>query len=157
MTEDREGDDIINPFEHIVIEIDDVEIDGWIRVNFPKISTEKVEIRTGDEREEEQRFLERTVFEDLEVERLYEPEDSYLWDWKESTRSGDVEEAIREVRVIILDDEGTPRIQYVFHNAWIKDYDPPELAMFTEEELDRLPSETAVLDFDNMRREPLRE
>jgi phage tail-like protein len=109
------------------VEIDDVEVPGWRSVTIPGSSTEKGEYREGDEPDYERQLWGQTTFDDLEMERGVKPGDTAIFDWRQSVMEGRVDEGRKELAVVLMDEEGQPRIRWEFQEAWVKDYDPPEL------------------------------
>ncbi|PSP24296.1 cysteine protease [Halobacteriales archaeon QH_10_65_19] len=109
------------------VQIDDVEVPGWRSVTIPSRSTEQGEYREGNEAEYERKIWGQTTFDDLEMERGVKPGDTQLYDWHENIRQGNVDEGRKEIAVILMDENGEPQTRWEFQEAWIKDYDPPEL------------------------------
>ena len=106
-----------------VVEIDDVEVPGWHSVAIPSRSTEQDEYREDDDPTD----WGQTTFDDLEMERGVKADDTTLYDWAEAVEEGNVDQGRKEVAVKLLDEEGNPMIQWELQEAWIKEYDPPEL------------------------------
>jgi phage tail-like protein len=109
------------------VEIDDVEVPGWRSVTIPGSSTEQGEYREGDEPDYEKKIWGQTTFDDLEMERGVQPDDTAIFDWRQDVIEGRVDDGRKEVAVILMDEEGQPQIRWEFQEAWVKDYDPPEL------------------------------
>lgn len=109
------------------VEIDDVEVPGWRSVTIPSRTTEQGEYREGNAPEYEKKIWGQTTFEDLEMERGVQPDDTALFDWHESVRQGQVENGRKSVAVVLMDEEGESQIRWEFTEAWIKEYSPPEL------------------------------
>ena len=133
-----------------VVEIDDVEVPGWRRVTLPSSHTEVGEYREGDEPADEKKLWGQTTFAPLSMERAVQPGDTRLFDWREDVRMGDLDAARKEVAVTLQDEEGEPQIRWTFENAWITDYDPPELVAATDADI---ATESIVVTFDTMIRE----
>ena len=132
------------------VEIDDVEVPGWRKVNIPSSSTEQGEYRDGDEPDHERKIWGQTMFDDLEMERGVQPGDTRMYDWREEVRMGNLDEGRKEVAVTLMDEEGEPQVRWEFQNAWIKYYDPPALDAAADGEV---ATETVALAFDKMVRE----
>lgn len=109
------------------VEIDDVEVPGWRTVTIPSSSTEQGEYREGDDPDYEKQIWGQTSFDDLEMERGVQPGDTAVFDWRQAVMEGRVDEGRKEVAVVLMDEEGSPQIRWEFQQAWVKDYDPPEL------------------------------
>lgn len=69
----------------------------------------------------------QTTVGSVEMERGVQPGDTRIVQWREQVRSRDADEGPEEVAVVLIDEEGEPRIRWTFEGAWIEDYDPPEL------------------------------
>lgn len=128
------------------VEVDDVEIPGWRYVTIPSSSTEAGEYREGGEPDWEKKIWGQTTFDDLEMERGIKPGDSALYDWREAVRMGDVDDGRKDVRITLLDEEGSPQIRWEFQDAWIRDYEPPTLDAGAND----VSTETATFAFDTM-------
>jgi len=110
---------------HFIVELDGEELAGASSVTIPGISVEQDEYRETDTPNEE--LWGRTTFDDLEMERGVKPGDTKLHDWFEDVRNGAADAARKEIAVKLLDEQGVAQIEWQFQEAWVKDYDPPEL------------------------------
>lgn len=121
------------------VEIDDVDVQGWQSVTIPGSSTEQGQYREGedpDQQEEngegnetdhERNLWGQPTYDDLEMERGVFRDDPLIWEWRKAVEEGRVEEALKNVTVILRDEEGRHQISWEFTAAWPKEYDPPEL------------------------------
>jgi len=109
------------------VEIDEVEVPGWRSVTIPGSSTEQGEYREGDEPDYEKKLWGQTTYDDLEMERGVKPGDTAIFDWRQDVIEGRVDNGRKEVAVILMDEEGQPQIRWEFQEAWVKEYNPPEL------------------------------
>ena len=134
------------------VEIDDVGVAGWRRVTLPSSHTEAGEYREADEPDYEKKLWGQTTFAPLSMERGVQPGDTRIFDWREEVRMGDLDSGRKEVAVTLLDEEGEPQIRWTFENAWISDYDPPELDASADAEI---AMESIVVKFEKMTREDL--
>jgi phage tail-like protein len=50
-----------------------------------------------------------------------------LWDWRKKIIDGKVDDARRNGSVIVLDEEGNPKIQWDFVRGWPSKYDPSDM------------------------------
>ena len=121
---DRHGPMKTGRFE---VQIDDVEVPGWQSVTIPSRSTEQGEYREGNDADYEKKVWGQTSFDDLEMERGVKPGDTRLYDWTKDIQAGNADSGRKEIAVILLDEEGAEQIRWEFQDAWIKQYDPPEL------------------------------
>ncbi|ERH08556.1 MAG: conserved hypothetical phage tail region protein [halophilic archaeon J07HX64] len=106
------------------VELDGKTVPGWRGVTIPSRSTEQDSYKNGSDGETE---WGQTTFDDLEMERGVKPDDTTFYDWAEAVEEGNVEEGRKEIAVVLLDENGEARVRWELKEAWIKDYDPPEL------------------------------
>ena len=132
------------------VEIDDVEVQGFRRVDIPSSHTEAGEYREGDDPDYEKKLWGQTSFAPLTMERGVQPGDTRLFDWRQQIINGQVDEGRKEVAVILRDEEGEAQIRWEFHEAWIQDYDPPTLDASAD---DDVATESITVAFDKMVRE----
>lgn len=126
------------------VQIDGVDIGGWRSVTIPSSSTEVGEYREGEE--EERKLWGQTTFDDLEMERGVQPGDTRLLEWRDDIVAGKIEGSRRDIVVTILDEDNEPMFEWEFLNAWIKDYDPPDLDAGSDDIL----TENVALAYDQM-------
>lgn len=134
------------------VEIDEVEVQGWRRVEIPSSYTEIGEYREGDDADHEKKVFGQTTFDDLEMERGVQPGDHRLFQWREQVRMGDIDNGLKEVTVTLLDEEGESQFQWEFQGAWIKEYHPPALEASSDEDI---LTESIVVAFDKIVRDGL--
>ncbi|MEF8814299.1 MAG: phage tail protein [Halovenus sp.] len=144
---DRHGPVKTGLFE---VQIDDVEIPGWQSVSLPGRSVEQGSYREGNDPEYEKKTWGQPTFDDLEMERGVKPGETELRDWFEDVRAGKADEGRKEIAVKLLDEEGEVQIQWEFTDAWIKNYDPPELDASADGEM---ATESITVAYDRMKRE----
>ena len=144
---DRHGPMKTGLFE---VAIDEVEVPGWQTVTIPSISIEEGEYREGNDAKQEKKLWGQVTFDDLEMERGVKPGDTKLHDWFEEVRQGNVDEGRKEISVTMQDEEGEAAIQYQFVEAWITEYDPPDLDASADGDV---AIESITVSFDRMKRE----
>jgi phage tail-like protein len=132
------------------VEIDNVEVAGWQTVTIPGISVETDTYREVDSSDYEQKTWGQSSFDDLEMER--QMTDTTVYDWRSKIIQGRVEEGRKNVKVTLQNQEGVDKIRWEFTNAWIKEYQPPELDAGTEGDVAK---ESVTLVFEDMVRETL--
>ncbi len=121
------------------VEIDGISDSHWTAVHLPAASTEPDDDGWGETRRQE-----------LEMERIFDPDDTMLHDWKETVADGADGEALKTVVVTVFDQEGADRATWTFEDAWITYYQPPQLDPST---LGEVASERVVLAYDSMDRQ----
>jgi phage tail-like protein len=140
---DRDGPMKTSRFK---VQIDDVEVSGWRTVTIPSKSIEQGTYREGDDPEHEKKTWGQVTFDDLEMERGVKPGATELWDWIEDIQAGKADEGRKEIAVKLKDEEGEMMIQWEFREAWITDYDPPDL----DASADEMATESVTITFDEM-------
>lgn len=131
------------------VEIDEIEVPGWRKVELPSQRTEVGEYREGDEPDDQQQLWGATRIGTLSMERGVQPGDTRLWDWATDIRQGNVEDSLHDIAITLLDEEGEPQIRWDFLDAWLQYYEPP--ALDASEDGD-IATERIVCSFDSMDR-----
>lgn len=134
------------------VEIDDVEVSGWRKVDIPGSTTEQGEYREGTDPDYEKKIWGQTTFDDLEMERGVQPGDTSIFDWREQVRMGNVDDGRKEVAVVLMDENGAPQVRWEFQSAWVKRYDPPTLDASADGDVAQ---ESITVAFDKMVREEM--
>lgn len=111
---------------------------------------EEGEYRDGEDTEGGKKLWGQPVYDDLEMERGVQPGERQITNWLEEVKKGDLEKGRKTVAVILMDERGRPQVRWEFTDAWIKDYDPPQLDANADGEV---ATESIVVAFDKMTRE----
>ena len=109
------------------VDIDEVSVAGWKRIDLPRRSTQETEYRERTDGENQRTLWGRTEYDDLTMVRGARPGDTKLWDWRRSVEEGRAEEGRKSLTVSLQDEEGSMQMQWEFRQAWPKEYDPPDL------------------------------
>jgi len=121
---DRHGPMKTGRFE---VQIDGSSVPGWQEVKIPARSIEQGSYREGNNPEYEKKVWGQPTFDDLEMERGVKPGDTRLRDWFDAVQAGQVDQGRKSITVTLLDEEGSPIIQWEFEKGWVKEYSPPDL------------------------------
>lgn len=148
---DREGGPLRTGLFEVYI--DDVLIEGWRSITLPGISIEEGGYKEGDDGEEKRVWGDHS-YDDLQMERGVIPGDSRLYDWAQQAVQGQVDQGRKQIAVKLLDEEGKDRVEWQFFEAWVKDYDPPDLDASADGDI---ATESCTVAFDSMRREEVQE
>jgi phage tail-like protein len=145
---EQQTDERQQPIENgrFKVKIDDTEVSGFQHVTVPGSTTETVD---GGDSDQQRRLLGQTEYEDLVMERNVIKGDSTLRDWRDDIRQGKIESARKTVSVVLLTETGETVIEWQFTNAWVKEYDPPELVAGSTE----VATESCTVAYDEMVRE----
>lgn len=156
---DRHGPVKTGRFE---VEIDGVEVPGWQTVTIPSISVEQGSYREGNEAKHEKKLWGQVTYDDLKMERGFDPDSTELVEWRRAIQAGKADEGRKEIAVKLLDGEKkkekkkekdeTVLVQWEFDGAWIKEYDPPNLDASADGEV---ATESVTIAYDEMiRKDP---
>jgi phage tail-like protein len=134
------------------LELDDVTVEGFQRVEIPSQTTQQVEYREGTDPDHHKKLWGRTQYEDLTMERGVKADDMVLYDWRKKVTEGNLEEARKNIAVILLDEMGESQIRWEFTKAWPKKYTPPTLEADAGGGQGNVATETVVVTYDEMKR-----
>lgn len=109
-----------------------LEIDGIVRAGFsqatiPETSNEPIEYREGDEPPTVRKLGGLTSYGNLTLQWGTTPDSTELFEWRKLVEQGNVDEARRNVAVLLLDEESEPGARWEFRAAWPQQYDAPDL------------------------------
>lgn len=141
---DRHGPMKTGRFE---VQIDDVEVAGWQEVTIPGISVEQGEYREGNDAEYEKKVWGEVTYDDLEMERGFDPSATELHDWIKDIEAGNADSGRKEIAVVLQNENGESKIRWEFQKAWITDYNPPQLDASADGEV---ATESITVAFDKM-------
>lgn len=146
---DRHGPQRTNRFK---VELDDVTVEGFQRVELPSQVTQEVEYREGTDPDHHRKLWGRTQYQDLTLERGVQTDDMALYDWRKKVVEGNLEEARKNIAVILLDEMGEAQTRWEFTDAWPKEYTPPTLEADAGGGQGNVATETVVVTYDEMKR-----
>jgi phage tail-like protein len=134
------------------VELDDVEVSGFKRIDIPSQSTKLVEYREGKDPDHQRKLWGQSEYEDLTMERGAKKGDTKLFDWRKKVTEGKMEEARKNIAVVLQDEQGASQSRWEFTKAWPKMYDPPTLDTSAQGGQGDVATETVVVVFDEMKR-----
>jgi phage tail-like protein len=139
-------EDINQNFRYLV-EIDGITEAGFSEVIMPESSTVVIEYRDGNMKPSPIKLPGLTRYTNL-VLRKGVNESLELYDWRGQVEAGNIDEARRDLSVILLDSEGNEVARWNFTGAWpSKYYASPLLA-----EREAVALETFEIAFEKMER-----
>ena len=108
-----------------------LEIDGIAEAQFsectvPEVSTETIEYREGDDKPTVKKLSGLVSYGDLTMQRGV-TDSLELYEWWRLVEQGMVDEARRSIAVVVLDEEAASGPRFEFSDAWISQYDAPDL------------------------------
>jgi phage tail-like protein len=110
-----------------LLEIDGIAIAGFSTATIPENSTEPVEYRNGNDPPTMQKLWSLNSYGNLTLEKGVTDDSIALFEWRKSVEQGKVDDARRNIAVVVLDEEGEPGPRWEFENAWPINYDAPDL------------------------------
>ena len=120
--------DRYGPFRNhrFLLEIDGIAEAAFSRASIPEASAGVIEYREGSEAATSRKLKGLTSYGNVTLSKGI-TESTELYDWWKLVEQGKLEEARRSVAIVVLDEEGQPGPRYEFRNAWVRQYDAPDL------------------------------
>lgn len=113
---------------NFLLEIDGVARAGFSACRLPSARTDVVEYREGDEkRSTERKLAGRTHYGPLVLRGGVARDAMALFEWYETVRQGNLDEARSAVAVVLTDEEGAAGARWEFREAWPCRYEGPRL------------------------------
>ncbi|ELZ32525.1 phage tail tube protein gp19 [Halogeometricum pallidum JCM 14848] len=109
-----------------LLEIDGITQAGFSQATIPEVQTELVEYRNGDDSATNRKLAGRTAYGNLTLQTGV-TDSMELFEWRKGVTDGQVDDARRNIAVVVLDEEGNAGPRYEFTNAWPRQYDAPDL------------------------------
>ncbi|MFC4360612.1 phage tail protein [Halobium salinum] len=110
-----------------LLEIDDTIQAGFSEATIPSNSTEPTEYREGNESPTVRKLWSLNTFENLTLQWGTTDDSMAIFEWRKMVEQGQVDDARRDIAVIVLDEEGQPGPRWNFVRAWPVNYDAPDL------------------------------
>lgn len=109
-----------------------LELDGTIQASFsqatiPETTSEPIEYREGTDAPTMRKLAGLVSYGNLTLQWGTTPDSTALFEWRHMVEQGQLDQARRDVAVVILDEEGNPGARWEFRNAWPTQYDAPDL------------------------------
>ena len=117
-----------NPYNNsrFLVEIDGITQAGFSEVIIPDSTHETIEYREGSDLGTVRKIPGILKFGNILLK--WGTTDSLdLYNWRKSVEEGKVNEARRNVTVVMLDEEGNSAARWEFSQAWPTKYDAPDL------------------------------
>jgi phage tail-like protein len=110
-----------------LLEIDGIVQAGFSQCTIPETSTEPIEYREGNEAPTVRKLGSLVSYGNLTLQWGTTPDSTELFEWRQLVEQGNLDEARRNIAVIVLDEEGEAGARWEFRNAWPQQYDAPDL------------------------------
>ena len=134
------------------VELDGVNVPGFIEVELPSKRTRQIEYREGSDPSHNRKLWGDTEYDDLVLVRGATTENKNLDKWRKAVDEGKMEEARKNIAVIVMNEVGDSILRFEFSKAWIKEYRPPRLDSHGGAGEANLATEEFVITFDEMDR-----
>ncbi|MFC3960294.1 phage tail protein [Halovivax cerinus] len=140
------------PSTEFTVELDGVDVPGFLEVQLPTQETDQLDYREGDEAKHARKLFGDTRYSPLVLARGAEEDNKRLDEWRKAVEEGDGEKARKNIAVVLKDQAGTSVIRFEFTNAWIRKYDPPTLNAQAGGGQNAIAVETYTVEFEEMKR-----
>jgi phage tail-like protein len=120
--------DRYGPFRNhrFLLEIDGIAEAAFSEASIPEASTGVIEYREGNEAPTNRKLKGLNSYGNITLRKGI-TESTELYDWWTLVEQGKLEEARRSAAIVVLDEEGQPGPRYEFRDAWVRQYDAPDL------------------------------
>lgn len=112
-----------------LLEIGGITRAGFSEATIPSNTTEPTEYREGNEAPTVRKLWSLNTYENLTLQWGTTEDSIEIFEWRQQVEQGNVDEARRDIAVIVLDEEGEqgPGPRWEFRLAWPVNYDAPDL------------------------------
>jgi phage tail-like protein len=110
-----------------LLEIDGIAIAGFSSCTIPENSTEVTEYREGTDPPTVRKLWSLNDYGTLTLKSGTTEDSIALYEWRKAVEQGQVDDARRNIAVVVLDEAGNPGPRWEFKRAWPTQYDAPDL------------------------------
>lgn len=110
-----------------LLEIDGISIAGFSSCSLPENSTETTEYREGNDRPTPRKLWSLNSYGTLTLEKGTTADSIALYEWRKSVEQGNVDDARRNIAVVLHDEAGDAGARWEFRDAWPTNYSAPDL------------------------------
>ena len=110
-----------------LLEIDGITRAGFSEFTIPSNTTEPTEYREGNEIPTVRKLWSLNNFENITLQWGTTSDSIELFEWRKQVENGQMQDARRNIAVVILDEEGENGPRWEFRLAWPVNYDAPDL------------------------------
>jgi phage tail-like protein len=115
---------------NFVIEIDGVEVAGFTEVGGLAAESDVIEYREGNEQATVRKLPGLRKYSNITLKRGY-TQSAALWDWRKTSEDGQTER--RDGAIVLMDEDRSPVLRWLFRNGWLSKYEGPALNSTTNE------------------------
>lgn len=110
-----------------LLEIDGITRAGFSEFTIPSNTTEPTEYREGNEAPTVRKLWSLNTYENITLQWGTTEDSIELFNWRKQVQDGKMEDARRNINVVVLDEEGENGPRWSFKLAWPVNYDAPDL------------------------------
>jgi phage tail-like protein len=110
-----------------LLEIDGIAKAGFSRSHLPSNRTDVIEYREGTDPPTPRKLWSLNQYGPLVLESGVTDDSIELFEWRQLVQQGNLEEARRNVAVVVLDEPGEAGPRWEFKRAWPARYEAPNL------------------------------
>ena len=110
-----------------LLEIDGIAQAGFSECTIPNMTKQVAEYREGTDPPTVRKLGGLNQYGNLTLRWGTTTESMELYEWHKTAQQGNVDDARRNIAVVLLDEEGEPGARWEFMNAWPTEYDAPDL------------------------------
>ncbi|SEV88160.1 phage tail protein [Natrinema salifodinae] len=140
------------PSTEFAVELDGVDIPGFLEVKLPTQETDQQDYREGDDPKHSKKLFGDVHYSPLVLARGAEEDNERLDEWRKAVEQGNEDEARKNIAVIVKDKTGESALRFEFTNAWIRKYEPPTLNAQASGGAEAIAVETYTIEFEEMER-----
>ncbi|WP_049923840.1 phage tail protein [Halopiger djelfimassiliensis] len=140
------------PSTEFAVELDGVNIPGFLEVKLPTQETDQQDYREGADPKHSRKLFGDVKYSPLVLARGAEEANENLDKWRKAVTQGNHDEARKNIAVIIKNKSGESALRYEFTNAWIRKYEPPTLNAQASGSSEAIAVETYTIEFEEMER-----
>ena len=118
----------IDPYKNFrfLVEIDDIVQAGFSEATIPDSTQDPIEYREGTEPPTARKIPGLIKYGNVTLK--WGITDSLdLYNWRKLVEQGKTKDARRNMAIILVDEEGSPKSRWEFNDAWPSKYDAPDL------------------------------
>lgn len=138
------------PSTEFKVELDGVDVPGFLEVKLPEKKTQKHNYREGNDAKHARKMFGDTEYSPLELARGATKDNKRLKKWHTAVEEGKVDEARKDIAIVLMDEAGESVRRWEFRNAWVEQYTPPQLNAQSKGGAESMAVERYVIEFEEM-------
>ncbi|WP_018259025.1 phage tail protein [Halomicrobium katesii] len=143
------------PSTEFKVELDGVDIPGFLEVKLPTQETDTKAYREGADDKHARKLFGDTQYSPLVLARGADEDNDRIDDWIQAVEDGKANDARKNIAVVLQKQDGESVLRYEFTNAWVKKYEPPTLNAQAGSGAEAVAVETFTVEFEEMERKTL--